>query len=117
MIGNKFYKYDGNKRVYTDLETGVKSSSPIFKYSFREFYVIGETKISWLLSPYADTKPDSHLVVKVKKNTNLTEAGYLTEAEKLAAIWVEENSYRIYEKVRGIKNPEILKQIEKLIND
>ena len=40
--------YDSNRRVYTDPETGIKSASPIYKYSWVKCQVIGETRLSWI---------------------------------------------------------------------
>jgi hypothetical protein len=111
MIGQMFYKYDGNKRVYNDPETGERSSSPIFKYAFNEWYVIGETTRSWLLSTYKDAKPDSRSVIKFPKSDNFKENGYLTESERNDSILYHDNYYRTVERARNIRDWQTLKEL------
>lgn len=112
MIGQMFYKYDGNKRVYYDPETGERFSSPIFKYAFCEWYVIGETSRSWLLATSKDRKPDSKWgVVKVPKNQELRGHGYLTESEKNDSILYHDNYYRTVERVRNVRDWKTLKEL------
>ena len=50
-IGDAFYAYDPNIRHYYD-DKGVKHNGPIYIKSFKPWYVVGETKQSWLLSTY-----------------------------------------------------------------
>ena len=117
MIGTKFYKYDGNKRVYTDPETGEKSSgAPIFKYSFREFFVVGETSRSWLLSQFQDAKLDGNSIIKIPKKGLPEEFGFLTEELKANALWANENSYRIQDEVRRC-SIKMLRKIDALLKE
>lgn len=106
-----FYKYDGNKRVYDDPETGERFSSPIFKYAFREWYVIGETSRSWLISTRKDAKPDGWGVEKFPKKQNFREHGYLTESEKNDSILYHDNYYRTVERVRNVRDWKTLKEL------
>jgi hypothetical protein len=43
-IGDTLYRFDGNRRVYRDGQSG-----PIYREHFEPLKIIGENKISWLL--------------------------------------------------------------------
>ena len=117
-IGDIFHRYDPNKRVYRDPETGEKFSSPIFKYSFRDFFVVGETSRSWLLSTYKDQK-DPKRCIKLPKKDLPVEHGYLTEKQVQDTIYVNENRIKAHEQVIQfkVKDAEKLRKIMEILND
>lgn len=117
MIGKKFFKYDCNLRVYTDPETGIRSpGAPIFKYSFREYWVVGQTTRSWMLSTHENAGTDHYTVVKVPKKDLFEEHGYLTEEMKDNSIWANDNRYRI-EKEVSRASIHVLKKIDDVLKE
>lgn len=117
MIGTKFYKYDNNKRVYTDPDTGEKSpGAPFYKHSFWEYFVVGETTKSWMLSRNKNASIDSKTIMRVPKKALFEEYGYLTEEMKANAIWGNENRYRIENEVRRV-SVNMLKKIDALLKE
>src|SRR5271154_7084311 len=103
-IGQKLWKHDENRRVYTH-DDGTKSHSPIFIKSFVDWFVVGETPRSWLVS-YINSTEEWRLkrAVKIPKNETLLENGFYDSWQAVEdAAWVQENKYTISNEVRDSK--------------
>lgn len=118
-IGDRFQKYDPNLRVYRDPETGEKFSSPIFRLSFRDFYVVGETSRSWILARSMGVKPDRKDLPKLPKKDLPVEHGYLTEDQVRDTIYVNENRIKAHERIINfkVKDADKLRKIMEILND
>jgi len=93
-----YYKYDGNHRVYTDPETGIRHSGPIYKYSFVPYFKVGETSRSILMYRFEKCN-DLDRANKVPKKESLKDYGYLTKQEMEDDIWMHDNKYKISQEV------------------
>lgn len=117
-IGQKFWRHDENYRHYTN-DDGTKSISPIYIKSFREWYLVGMTSRSYLLS-YFENPPEWAIknAFKVPKKDNLENWGFLDSWEKVEDnVWVHNNQYRILENVKFSKlSRKQLEDIERIIN-
>lgn len=115
-LGDKIWLFDDNRRVYVDDE-GNKHQSPIYRKKFVPFYIVGETRVSWIVSNYTLDEIPEWAVAKGKK-VKKVEANktYWTSKEEVEnKCWINENIYRIVEKVRHCKDYSLLKQIDNLI--
>lgn len=110
-IGDKVWIIDQDRRVYVDKD-GNKSTYPIFREKFVERFIVGETRVSWLIDysmnasfkkPVKIKKADAHSIL------------YASEKEVEQRCWVEENRYKISERVRNCQDYETLSQIVDLL--
>lgn len=111
-----YYKQDPNKRVYIDPDTGEKFGSPIYKYSFRAYYLIGETSRSFLLSHFKDVAIDHHSIIKIPKNESFKSRWFLTYQEMQDDIYLHNNLHRIIEKLRSCSDTALIMKIEEMLN-
>jgi hypothetical protein len=109
-----YFKYDGNRRVYVDPETGERFGGPIYKYSFVEYFIVGETSRSILMYQYLDCR-DLEYAKKVPKKDSLKDHGYLTQSQMEDQIWMHDNQYKISESVRGCGSIDKLKAIKQIL--
>lgn len=112
-IGKTFHIYDGNIRIYKDLETGEVSSSPIWKYSWQERKIVSETKISWIDNWNKKYKKkdfkENHYILFLKESIN--------KIAEIKKIKVKIKDFITYETRNELpQNFEKFKQIEKLIS-
>lgn len=115
-VGDTVWKHDRNRRVY-EYDNGDKSTSPIYRKSFREMYIIGETRVSWLISYWSES---SEIALKNATKIKKAEAGrilFVGEEALDKHCWVHDNQYRISELVRKCSDYDTLKQIEKLLEE
>jgi len=111
QVGDKVWIFDGNRRIYTDPE-GNKLQSPWYRGYFIEQYIIGETKVSWILGSYLDTRIEIGNKYKKKECTGII---FTSEEEINKMCWVRENQYKIREKVGHCNDYNKLKQIESIL--
>lgn len=103
-IGDEFFIFDINRRVYERDEKGHAKGGPTFRGHFVSVKITGETSRSWITN---------HWDMKVPKKdpfSVLYTENMIDEAE-----WISEHRYRISEAVRRIEKGDILKQIAELI--
>ena len=92
-IGSAIWIYDVNCRVYAKDAAGRSHGGPLYRESWREEPIIGETKKSWLIGP--GWKPR-----KIpKKGPHNYVCFSLAELE--GKCWENDNRHRLSEKVRG----------------
>lgn len=109
MENIKLYYYDINSRVYN--LNGVKKNSPYEIGYYREINVVSENDNEYICEYGVVKKKDMKYVIgKSKYNT-------YTESEVTDMVFIAENRHLIAEKVRYIKSAELLRKIEKLINN
>lgn len=92
-IGSAIWIYDANRRVYARDAAGRSYGGPLYRESWREEPIIGETKMSWLIGP--DWKPKKI----AKKGPHCGICFSLAELEDRC--WEHDNRHRLSEKVRG----------------
>lgn len=112
-IGDKVWIIDENRRVYVDKE-GNRTSAPIFREKFVERYIIGETRVSWILGHRDDL--DLKRGDKVKK-ADAQRIIYTSEKEIDERCWIRSNQYTISEEVRRCDDFAILNQIAELLKN
>jgi hypothetical protein len=121
MIGKKLWRHDSNCRHY-DNDDGTRSSSPIYIKSFVEYFIVGETAKSWLISRIIYNEELSERqkkqCIKVPKTESFESNGYHTTWESvLDNVWVHDNIYKIHEKVRTVKEKNKLERILAIIEE
>ena len=115
-LGDKVWVFDSNIREYVDDE-GKRHASPIYRKKFIECYIIGETRVSWIISHYTlEEAPEW----AVKKGTKVKKADegkkfWSSEEDVEKECWIFGNAYRISEKVRKCDDYDILKRIDEMI--
>jgi hypothetical protein len=111
-VGMKVWMFDPNHRVYVD-DNGVRHTSPIYRKHFVEYYIIGETRVSWILSRSKDG--DVKKGVKIKKSEADTLI-FISEEELDKHCWVVENKYKIARAVETCSDYNIMKKIAEMLN-
>ena len=121
QVGDKVWIFDGNQRVYTD-DKGNKLDSCWYRGYFVERYIIGETKVSWIIGYRKGSTPDNR-DIKVNKKTltyarqsALNGSLYISEEEIEQDCWKHDNQYLLTEKVRKCDDYNKLKEIESILN-
>ena len=121
QIGDKVWIFDGNHRIYKDVE-GNETRSPWYRGHFVERYIVGETKQSWIVG-LKGREPNHRSNIKVKKSTLSYPADYgldghlyLSEDEIDQKCWKNENHYALGERVRRCYDYQKLKEIEEILN-
>lgn len=100
---------DCNSRVY---EKG--SHSPIYRGYFVKRYVIGETRISWILG----YSPDSNIKRGIRhRKKQERKTIWWSEKEIDEACWINEHSYKLAEKITRSDNFLKLKEVEKIMEE
>jgi hypothetical protein len=113
QIGDSVWIKDENNRVYVD-DNGVKHLSPILRKKFVEWFIVGETRISWEISK----SPKSTWVKPVKVKKALVNKTFFTSEEEVEkTCWVETNRFRISRMVGDSKDFDKLKEIEKILSE
>lgn len=117
-IGQKLYRHDGNYRHYEN-DDGTRSAGPIFIKSFRTYYVVGETKRSYLIT--YNENPSTYQLLRATKLPKMDELqwhGYLETWKQVEdAAWVNDNAYRIARRVPGHMSKDQLQRIEAIIDE
>jgi len=122
QIGDKVWIFDSNKRVYED-DKGNKLDNCWYRGHFREKYIIGETKQSWIIG-YEGNDIDSRTNFKVNKKTltysitnnfGLDKKLYISEEEIKRKCWVYENRSGIIRKIEQCTDYDKLRKIEDIL--
>ncbi len=118
MIGKVFYKYDINKRVYRDPDTGVSYDSPIHRLSFRKWYIIGETSRSWLMNAHKEANLNHLKTEKFSKKRDFLEWGYLTAEQVEDNVFIHDHCYKASERVGRLRTKDVgkLKKIMEILD-
>lgn len=103
-IGDKFFMFDENRRIYKRDENGMAVGGPTFRGHFREVTIEGQTSKSWITD---------HGRVKVPKLTPFPPL--YTEAMVDAAEYVHDHAYFIGEAARKCRDPIKLRQIAEIV--
>jgi len=121
QIGDKVWIFDSNKRSYVD-DKGNKLDRCWYKYHFDERYIIGETKVSWIIG-YESNKIENKNNIKVNKKTLeypyqscLNGILYISEEQIDRVCWIEENKYKIRDMVGMCKDYDKLKKIKEILD-
>jgi len=101
-IGDKFFRYDENRRVYEKSASG-KIVGSTFRGHFFEVTIVSETAKSWI----------DQWGVKISKKEPF--AKLFTEEMISEAEWVKVHSYRIKEAIGYCRDASVLKEVAKLI--
>jgi hypothetical protein len=97
------WMFNENNRVYTKSSNNI-SGRIIYRFHWRKVTVVGETRVSWIVSPYGTKIP--------KKGCR----GVLFSQEDVDRdVWMHVNKHKISEKVRNCQDYNLLKKISELI--
>lgn len=107
-IGAPVWIFDANHRVYRRDEKGRSSGGPIWREYWRKREVTGETSRSWIVGEHYAQR-------KIPKTGEQPHDVCWSEEEIERRAYVEENSHRIADKVRHVRDHEVLKKIAELI--
>lgn len=111
-VGDKLYYFD------TDYARGQP-----FRERFREYVIVGETRVSWLISEarYIDTSWNKPRTLNKKtmkapmRGRGYGEHDLLTVEGRDAEIWLNGNRHQISQAYNRCNDPEKLKQIAKIL--
>lgn len=110
-IGDKVWWFDETRRVYVD-DGGNRAHSPWYRGHFKEKFIIGETRQSWILSFDRNTHPkDGFKILKM----NATKYIYNLGDAVNNACWVDANRYILSELVAKCNDYEKLLQIKQVL--
>lgn len=123
-IGDKIYYYESDYRSYV-YEDGTRSSGTIERHKYREYTIIGETKISWIISNDSiidinnirDSDLKFGIKIKKKESDGIIYSSW-EEVEK--KLWVWSNSYKVSDRVsklRSVKDYDKLKKILEILEE
>ncbi len=103
-IGDTYFMFDTNRRVYERDENGRAKGGPTFRGHFYEVKVNDETARSWLVGPYNVKVPkkDPWLVLYTPE--------MIDEKE-----WVQVHRYSIARAVDTVRDPVVLRKIAELV--
>lgn len=124
-IGTRLWCFDTNHRIYEKEDDGRSSSGssggPIYEKYFRERYVVGENKKSWLVSHDKTDSPEDHWVIKVSKVTMCAKSrycigtNYYTDQQKDDMVFLDKHKHNTIDAIRNISAP-LLKQVMEVLN-
>lgn len=112
-IGSRIWIFDVNTRVYPQKD-GQSFGAPIWRSHWVEWFIVGETKVSWLISRIKADIPDDRTPKVPKKGA--TDRVVCSEAELDELAWVHDNHRRIGENLRRLR-PSQLRAIDALLNE
>ncbi|MFC8152114.1 hypothetical protein ACFUP3_20860 [Bacillus paralicheniformis] len=95
-IGDKVFVFDANKCDY------------------KELYIVGENKISWILSAFEDAEPNNTKIVRKIKKTVASKVIFVGEEELEQHLTVKRNLPKIIEEVKNADYSKI-KQISEIL--
>lgn len=104
-VGDKFFMFDTNRRVYERDEKGHATGGPTFRGHFYEVTIDGETSRSWLVGKWKPTK-----VPKSDPFSVLYTEAMIDDAE-----WVSRHRSRIASLVQFTKDPDTLRNIAEIV--
>jgi len=104
-VGDKIWYFDSNRRRYPPTPPGSlwAGGGPIWREHWRLVEITGDTSVSWVTA-YGKAP---------KRGGDIRWA--FTEAEVDDRSWVNDNAYRIGNKVGGLHDPALLREIARLI--
>ena len=98
-VGDAFFVFDANRRVYAKGGNG----GPIYREHFRPVKITGETSRSWIIEPWGEKVPKSDPWRVLKTQENVDER-----------VWEHDHRYKI---VRGVERCSVdaLRKITEII--
>ena len=118
-IGSKVWFFDQNRRRYTATEPGrIYGGKLLWREHWRERFIVGETRVSWILGSSLDANPEHTWTVdKVpKKDFGAARSLYAVSEEEITRReWVHAHRGKLAERVKDLADPELLKQVASLI--
>ena len=103
-VGDKFFTFDDNRRVYNRDENGRAFGGPTFRGHFVEVEIARETRVSWVLK-YCGTK-----VPKRDPWSVLYTPKMIDDAE-----WVDNHAISLGEHVRRCRDVDTLREVAALV--
>ena len=104
-VGANVWVFDPNRRVY-----GPDSRAPIWREHWVKERVIGETRVSWLITPEWRGR-------KIPKREPLPWAILASEEEIEHRAWIEANAHKLADEVRRCRDYDTLQAVAKLFPD
>ncbi len=114
-VGSVLWEFDENNRVYRE-----GSSGPIYEEHFVKNFIIGENKVSWIVSRYPDAELDSGLVRKVNKKTLIENANgfwrrcFYTNEGREQKTWIDQHRFRLAKHIEGCWDADLLRKIAQI---
>jgi hypothetical protein len=116
-IGDVFFMFDSNRRVYAKDANGRSIGGPLFRGHFYPVEVYGETSRSWLVGrpgrPALSEWLRPELAAKVPKAKPFPPLYTAEDVDR--AVWVRENGHRLAERVSYVKDYDKLRQIAEIV--
>lgn len=105
QIGDTYYMFDGNRRVYKERKLGESYhiGGPLYRGHFGPVKVTGETSRSWIMG-------DGRKISKSKPWSLLHTAEMVDDR-----VWAHENRGRLIDGIRVCRNVSTLRQIDMLL--
>lgn len=109
-VGMRLWEFDDCRRVYRKDASGRSVGSPIWREHWKEVFIVGETRVSWLVGPEWCRNQLNRADKLPKKSFPGIYAVSDEDLERRS--WVVENCHRLSEAVRSCKDYDVLKTIE-----
>ena len=110
-VGSTVWWFDPNRRVYVKDEKGYRTGSPIYREHWRRTTIVSETRMSWVTK---DGNKISKSDRRMRDSMGL-KAVVFSLAEVDADCWINDNRYKVAERVRDCKDVDVLKRIAEIV--
>ena len=111
-IGDSIWRFDQNRRVYTQREPGKYSSgAPIWREHWERMEIVGETRVSWLVGYGAKGR----VLHKVRKASPTLRGWAFDDAEIDRLAWVEANVYKLSRAVQDCRDYTTLQRVAEVL--
>ena len=123
-IGSKLWKFSENRRKYTKPEKGDLCGKLIWREHWEPMYVVGETRVSWLMAwerhtgtgePKGMSTPVTRIPKALFKDGGCPQDWALSEAHLDELVWAHENRHRLSEAVARCHSPAMLRAVERTL--
>lgn len=112
-VGDSIWYFDENRRVYPP---GKGLGGPIWREHWREMFIVGETKQSWIVSHSPVTGYTSWKLAKRDFKQGRTPQDWALSQEDIDELaYCHDHARRIGDLVARMKNAEVLREVAALV--
>lgn len=114
-VGSKLWQFDHNRRVYRKDANGISTGGPIWREHWKPVEVVGETRVSWLISSSGANLRYANKVPKKEFRDGKCPSGYALSEESInREAWVHDNAWHIGQAVTRCQDYDLLKKVADL---
>lgn len=117
-VGDKIYYYEREYRSY-EYEDGTRSQGAIEEHKYREYDIIAETKVSWIISNMdvdINNITDSNLKMGIKvKKKGSEDIIFSSWKEVQKKLWTESHGYDIAREIEGMRSIKYYDKLKRIL--